>query len=102
MISNERDAKLDQILNDNPSSAFAFINSCRKSAPVALEKLTVGKKVYTGRAVADGFYDSMSSIKSCSLNDLMSDPVIEEQLSTYRHISKLCQDKHTIPPISIE
>ena len=52
--------------------------------------------------MADGFYDSMSSIKSCSLDDLMSDPVIEEQLNTYKHISKLCQDKHTIPPISIK
>ena len=101
-ICNECDQKLDQILNDNPSSAFAFIDSCRKSAPVALEKLTVGKKVYTGKAVADGFYDSMSSIKSCSLSDLMDDPVIEEQLDTYKHISKLCKDKHTIPPVSME
>ena len=91
-ICNERDQKLDQILNDNPSSAFAFIDSCRKSAPVALMKLTV----------ADGFYDSMSSIKSCSLSDLMDDPVIKEQLDTYKHISKLCQDKHTIPPVSME
>ena len=100
--SAERDQKLEQILDVNPSSVFSFINSCRKSTPVMLEKLTVGNKVYSGSSVPDGFYDSMSSIKTCSIEDLQGDPIIEDHLNTYQHITKLCEGKHTIPPITME
>ena len=63
--------------------------------------LTVGSKVYRGSAVADGFFDSMSSIKTCSIEELQEDPRIAEQLSNHEHILKLCKDKRTIPPINI-
>ena len=98
----EHDMKLDQIMGDNPDSAYSFISYCRRTAQVSLDKLTVGDKVYDGADVPDGFYDSMSSIKSCNIDSLKSDPVLAEQLSNYEHISKLCQNKQTIPPISMD
>lgn len=56
----EHDMKLDQIMGDNPDSAYSFISYCRRTAQVSLDKLTVGDKVYDGADVPDGFYDSMS------------------------------------------
>ena len=97
----ERFAKFDKIMDENPRSAFAFIRSCRKSAPVTLSKLKVGEKVYSGKLVPDGFYDSMSSIKSCKIDDLKMNPVVAEELDNYQHIMKLCSDKFTLPPVSM-
>ena len=56
----EHDMKLDQIMGDNPDSAYSFISYCRRTAQVSLDKLTVGDKVSDGADVPDGFYDSMS------------------------------------------
>ena len=98
----ERDQKLFQILEENPRGAFAFINSFRKSSASKIETLSVGDKVYQGDRVPDGFYDSMSSIKTCNLEQLSQDPYIAEHLSNHDHILKLCQDKRTIPPINLQ
>ena len=97
----DRDKKLFSILEQNPRSAYNFIKSCRKSSPASIEMLTVGSKVYSGPSVADGFFDSMSSIKTCPLEKLQEDPRISEHLSNHEHILKLCKDKRTIPPIDI-
>ena len=98
----ERDKKLFDILEENPQKAFSFIKSCRKASPSKIESLSVKEKVYHGAAVCDGFYDSMSTIKSCSIDDLKADPRIHEHLSNHEHILKLCQNKRTIPPISMK
>ena len=44
----------------------------------------------------------MSSIKSRNIDSPKSDPVLAEHLSNYKHISKLCQNKETITPISMD
>ena len=62
----------------------------------------MGSKTYVGKAVADGFFDSMTGIKSCDMELLGQDPVIAEQLDNYEHILKLCQNKQTIPKVSLE
>ena len=66
-----------------------------------IDKLNVGKKVYHGKAVADGFFDSMSSIKTCNFEHLQEDPQIAEHFSNHEHILKLCKDKRTIPTIDL-
>ena len=98
--SLERYQQLDQIL-DNPASAFRYIKSCRKTKPTQIEQLTVGDKVYAGPTVCDGFYDSMSSLKHCDLEQLRTDPHLTKQFSNYEHIMKICQDQHSIPSLSL-
>lgn len=99
----QRDEKLFSILGENPSQLFSFIKSCKKTQTKEIASLTVGQKTYHGTAVADGFYDSMTSLKQCSLEQLQADPNISEKLSDYENIIKLCQDQdHTIPTISLE
>jgi hypothetical protein len=98
----DRDQKLFNILEENPQNAYSFIKSCRKTSPTKIESLTVGNKIYRGTAVCDGFYDSMSSIKTCNFGDFQDNTQISEHLSNHEHILKLCQNKRTIPPIDMD
>ena len=66
-----------------------------------IETLNVGPKVYRGKAVSDGFFDSMSSIKTCNFDELSNDPQIAEHFSNHKNILKLCKDKRSIPTIDL-
>ena len=101
MAGSERDRKLFEILGENPGKAYSFLKSARKNSPTKIASLTVGNKVYHGSAVCDGFYDSMSSIKTCNIEELKADREISEHFSNHDHILKLCQNKRTIPPIDL-
>ena len=96
-----RDEKLSTILTEKPSTIYRFIRSSRKAKTTLIEKLSVGDKEYLGEAVPDGFFDSMTALKTCDISQLRQDPSISEQLSNYDHIMKLCHNKRSIPPISL-
>ena len=98
----ERDEKLFNILETTPRSIFKYIKNCRRSDHSHIDSLTVGSKTYIGASVPDGFYDSMSSIKSCNLENLKDNPDIAQHLSNHSHILKLCNAKQTIPPIDLD
>ena len=100
--SVKRDQMLDSILSDNPSQIYSYIRSCKQTKTSKIEKLAVGEKVYCGEQVGDGFYDSMSSLKSCDMERLSKDPFLSEHFSNYEHILKICQEKNNIPEISLE
>ena len=63
--------------------------------------MTVGEKLYTGAAVCDGFYESMTALKQCDLGQLRADPNLSMQFTNYANIMKLCKDEPPIPPISM-
>ena len=92
--------KLDKILDENPSNTFGYLKSCRKTKAKKIELLSVRNKVYVGSAVCDGFYDSMSSLKQCDIEQLRADPALENQFPNYDHIMKLCKEKRQIPELS--
>ena len=98
--SVQHDQKLSAILSDKPAGVYGYIRSIRKTRTSKIGKLTVGDKVYEDGAVADGFYDSMTALKTCDLETLNSDPDLQEQLSNYEHILKICQDNKNIPLVS--
>ena len=98
--SLERYQKLDDIF-EKPSTAFSYLRSCRKTKPTQIEQLSVGDKLYAGSAVCDGFYDSMTSLKQCDIDQLRNDPHLSDQFTNYDHIMKICRDQPPIPPISL-
>ena len=100
--SLKRDEMLDTVLTDNPTKLYSFLRSCKKAKNSKIEKLTVGEKVYCGDQVGDGFYDAMSSLKSCNTQALSEDPVLSEHFKNYEHILKICQNDRNIPQISLE
>ena len=96
-----RDSKLDTILSKDPRNIFSYLRSIRKTKTKSIQSLTVGSKSYTGDRVGDGFYDSMTSLKSCNIESLKNDKDLSHHFSNYRHIMKICQAKQNIPPISV-
>ena len=63
----KRDKKLDTILTKDPRSIYSYMRSSRKTKTSSIQRLTVKNKVYEGESVADGFFDSMTSLKSCDM-----------------------------------
>ena len=94
-----RYSKLDDIFS-NP--AYSYLRSCRNAKPKLIEQLSVGDVLYTGQAVCDGFYASMTSLKQCDMNLRRNDPHLSSKFTNYDHIVKICQDQPPIPPVSLE
>ena len=92
--SIERYHKLDNIFS-KPSSAYAYIRSCRNTKPRKIEQLTVGGKVYTGSSVCDGFFKSMTSLKQCDMKQLREDPSLTSEFMNY------AETNQPIPSISL-
>ena len=97
----KRDRLLDTILSENPTKLYSYLRNCKKAKATKIEKLVVGKKIYSGNMVRDGFYDSMSSLKSCDKQALLDDPSLSEHFSNYDHIMKVCQKNSNIPEANI-
>ena len=85
----KRDKLLDKILTEDPSSLYSYLKSSRKTRTSKVCKLRVQSKCYEGSAVADGFYDSITSLKSCNQSDLESDIDLKQQFEYYKHILKI-------------
>ena len=98
----ERDMQLYSIMGSSPATVFNFVKSLKGSKTANIAKLTVGKRTYYDKDIADGFYDSMSSLKQVDYNDILSEPSIAEKFIDYDLIVKLCQDNHKIPAINLE
>ena len=60
----------------------------------------MGDRVYVGNNVPDGFYDSISSLKSLDQQELASSKSFSSVSENYRHILKLCKSASKVPPLS--
>ena len=98
--SHKRDQNLFSICSNDPSPIFRNIKSSKRSTAGKINKLKVGKKVYTGEAVQDGFYDSISQLKSRDSESLRGDSKFTELSSDYLNILEVCKHGSPIPPIS--
>ena len=98
--SIQRYCKLDDMFV-KPSAAYAYIRSCKRTKQRKIEYLTVGDKTYTGAAVSDGFYESMTSLKQCDIENLRADPNLTNQFANYDNIIELCRNQTPIPAISL-
>ena len=96
----QRFHKLDEIFA-KPSNAYAYIRHCKSSKDRKIEKLTVQDQTYTGAAVCDGFYKSMTALKQSDMQQLRQDPDISPLLVNYDNIIELCRGQPPIPPISL-
>ena len=99
-LRNERDVKLSNILSTNPAAAHRSLRTSKNAAISDINILKVGNKVYTGKNVPDGFYDSLSSLKAPDMAPLYSSLPYQETLLDYENILKLTSNSRQIPPIS--
>ena len=100
--SLERDQRLSEILSKTPSKFYRYLKNKKKSAPSKIERLTVNDKLFLGDAVGDGFYESMSTLKSCNFDDLIRNKELGDSLTIYEHVIKLCENDKKLPSISLE
>ena len=82
----DRDSKLFSILTDNPHKVYQFIRSNGGGSASSVQHLTVGDKIYVGSTVADGFYDSLTTLKTCDFNALIHNPKMNQVINNYDHI----------------
>ena len=60
----------------------------------------VHDKVYTGQAVPDGFYDSLTNLKAPDMTPIYSSDYYKSTLSDYQHIVEICRMAQKVPEIS--
>ena len=97
--SFKRDTEFSNFPND-PSVIHNRIKSSRRSNAGKLQTLKVGSKTYEGDTVGDGFFDSISSLKTNNDEHHLASPYFNDFECHYQNILELCKSGDTIPPIS--
>ena len=92
-----RDHKFLDLLSKNPSQVFKTIKSHKTKDSKSIKSLKVGEKIYTEEFVADGFFDSVSSLKSLPP---ITSPSFDRFSEDHRHIIEICKSGRKIPRIT--
>ena len=96
-----RDSATFKILSSTPSGIFKSIKSTKSSTNCQIPFLSVGSKIYPDVRVSDGFYDSLTRLKTQDKEALFSSQHYQKFAEEYKFILKICQDKKVLPQISI-
>ena len=98
-----RNEKLFSILSSNAKAAFSVIKSAKTgNAGIQIPYVMVGDKKYDGNRILDGFYDSISNLKTLDLQKLEESPHHTNLMEDYRYIKYICSHKTDLPPISLQ
>ena len=98
----KRDSKTFSVFSSNTSSLFKAVRSSKSSSNIAVKKLTVRDRIYEAESVNDGFYDSISHLKSQVHAELISSLQFEAENTNYENILRVCKAGEKVPRISIE
>ena len=95
----QRDLEFQDILSKEPNKIFKDIKARKLKHATAIKSLNVGNKVYTEDTVADGFFDSITKLKT--LGSITS-PNFESFAADHKHIVEICKQAKKIPRITPE
>ena len=98
----KRDSRLCSLFSDYPGDCFSDIRKLKRTSRKSLHKLHVDSKVYEDEFIADGFYDSISSLKTVDPEILASSSSYISNKEMYRNILKVVKHSPKLPPISLE
>ena len=98
---NERDEKLVDILDRNPRSLMSSTKASKKDS-ITLNKLFVGKDVFTGKDVGRGFFTSIKNLKSRDHNSLDSCPTFQDFITEHKHVLEICKQGEKIPQLTFD
>ena len=96
MQNFRRDSKLTQGF----TALFKSITSNKAAASGKISSIRVGKHIYKGSAVPDGFYHSMKNLKHPDLTPIHNSPHYQSTIVDYDNIMKICKSSKHIPAIS--
>ena len=99
-LSLERDEHLHSVLSKNPSSIYKTIKRYKRTKAGKLYKLTVGKNTYFDSSVKDGFYESISKLKTKDSISLAKSEYFSDFKNDFDNIIDICRNGDKIPEIS--
>ena len=94
-----RDEQFHEILSKNPRDVFRRIKARKSKESPSIDSLIVGDKIYTNENVSDGFFDSISALKT--VNNIIS-PSFKQFSDDHTHIIELCKSGQKIPKIALK
>ena len=95
----KRDNELQNLLSKNPAQVFKTIKSMKARDSKTIKLLRVGEKTDSDDAVANGFFDIISSLKTLPP---ITSPSFDIFAEDYRHIMEICKSGAKIPRISLK
>ena len=98
----KRDKLMHSVLESDPSKFFKLARSSRMLKTEPIKQLIVRHKVYDGDQVCDGFFDSISYLKTKAHKDLEACDVFSAANEEYNNILKICHQGPKIPQITLE
>ena len=98
--SIRRDKVLDTILTNNPQEASKALRSHKSTVSAKISELKVNDKIYTGKNIADGFFDSMSNLKTMK-PETKNCSECESFKFDYKLVREISKAGDKIPPISL-
>ena len=96
----ERDKKVSEILSKNPLSIFKQIRQAKRNQSATINKLHVGDKTYLDSSVPDGFFDSISRLKSRDPDSLSKSETFASFNEDYKNIIAISHHGEKISAIS--
>ena len=69
---DQRDSLIHSVLESDPGQLFKAIKSSKCNTSSNIQTLHVGDKVYSGKDIPDGFYDSLSALKAPDMSRIFS------------------------------
>ena len=90
----------DELLFSNPIAVQKKIRASKRCKAGKIQKLSVGNKTYIGDSVQDGFFDSISKLKTRDESSLNLSEHFADFSSDYLHILELCKAGQKIPSIT--
>ena len=94
----QRDAELLGLLSKEPREIFKSFKKTKASQSRKIQSLQVGKKVYAEDSIADGFFDSISDLKT--IKDITATS-FNRFAEDHRHIIEICKSGIKIPELSL-
>ena len=98
--ARERDELLHTVLTKDPSKILAAVRKTKSAGTPEVHMLQVGKNVYTGEAVPDGFFEALKNLKVPGASLSQGSPESHSVSQTYQHIIEAAKLGPPIPSLS--
>ena len=98
----KNDKKLFDICSKNPKAIFSTIKASKTNSQSKIQRLHVGDKTYLESEVPDGFYDSLSTLKSLDCTLPENSPTSPSFSTDYENIIHICSQGPSLPKISLQ
>ena len=99
--NTKRDTHLSSV-KSNPLPVHNTLRSLKSCNQKQIKKLSVADKTYSNDDVPDGFFDSLSSLKTHNTIDLRQSDNLKSFFSDYDNVVDICASGPTIPTISLK